>query len=450
MSYLIKNATIVNEGTTQVASLLIEGSEIARIIPHGSPLPDATHVIEAEGLYCLPGIIDDQVHFRDPGLTHKGDLTTESESALLGGVTSFMEMPNTIPQTTTIEAWEEKMSMASEKSRANYSFYFGATNDNVALLELLDLRYTPGVKVFMGSSTGNMLVDSEESLRAIFQNSPKIIAVHSESEPIIQENIKRYKEQYGEDPDLKWHPYIRSREACYESSVRAVALAKETGARLHILHISTKEELELLSPDSETPLAEKQITGEVCVHHLWFDDEDYDRLGTRIKWNPAIKQKADKEALRKGVNNRVLDIVATDHAPHLPTEKRGGALKAASGGPLIQHSLLMMLEMARDGIFELATVVDLMCHRPAVLFGVERRGFIREGYKADIVLVKPDTPWVVAKDNIQSKCGWSPLEGETLHHQVWYTFLNGAPVVSEGVLDPLLAKEKKEALTFSR
>lgn len=448
--YLIKNATIINEGREEVASLLIVGDKISKVFSAGEQLPRDPEIIDAEGMYCIPGVIDDQVHFRDPGLTHKGDIATESEAALLGGVTSFMDMPNTIPQTTTIEAWREKMLLGEDKSRANYSFYFGATNDNAHLLQELDLIHTPGVKVFMGSSTGNMLVDSEEVLRRIFSESPKLIAIHSESESIIQRNIKQFQETYGEDPDVRWHPEIRSREACLESTMRAIELAKKTGARIHILHLSTVDELSLFELDRTLPLKDKKITGEVCVHHLWFDNQDYPHLGTRIKWNPAVKKASDKDALREAVNNRRLDVIATDHAPHLLDEKKGGAFKAASGGPLVQHSLLMMLELVEKGIFDITTVVEYMCHRPAELFGVVGRGYIREGYKADLVLIKPNSPWTVSPENIRSKCGWSPIEGVKLSHQVWYTFLNGAPVVREGELDTILACHKKEALLFCR
>ncbi|MDO5016812.1 MAG: dihydroorotase [Porphyromonas sp.] len=422
-STLIKGATVVNEGRKlDGASVLIEGAYIAKVYSAGDPLPDADRVIDAEGLLCLPGVIDDQVHFREPGLTHKGDIASESRAAVLGGVTSFMEMPNTLPQTTTLEAWQDKMDRGAASAFANYSFYFGATNDNTELLSDLDLKHTPGVKVFMGASTGNMLVDKEAALRAIFAHAPLLIATHCESEEVIQRNKARVVAEVGEDPDVRWHPVIRDRVACYESSARAVRLAREYGAKLHVLHLSTAEELELLDEA-------RHITGEVCVHHLWFTDKDYEREGTRIKWNPAVKELRDREALREAVRTGKLNVIATDHAPHLLSEKEGGALSAASGGPLVQHSLLMMLELVRQGVFTLERVVECMCHNPAELFEVERRGYIREGYFADIVLVDPRQSWVVGQENIASKCGWSPLEGTMFNHTVVSTFVNGREVV---------------------
>lgn len=446
---LIRDTTIVNEGRSTPASLLIEDERIRCIIPPGATLPEADEVIDGRGLLCLPGVIDDQVHFREPGLTHKGDITSESSAALLGGVTSYMEMPNCIPQTTTLEAWQDKMERAKDHSRANYAFYFGATNDNADLLKDINLKYTPGVKVFMGASTGNMLVDNEETLRRIFAESPTLIAIHSESEPIIQANKKKYTEQYGDDPDVKYHPLIRSREACVESTQKAVALAKETGARIHILHLSTADELQFFTPDSEIPLSEKRVTAEVCVHHLWFTDKDYETLGTKIKWNPAVKSLRDREALREALRTGLVDIVATDHAPHTREEKQGGAMKAASGGPLVQFSLPMMLEMALDErALSIEKVVEYMCHRPAELFGVVDRGYIREGYFADLVLVDTDTEYTITPDIIRSKCGWSPLEGTTLHSRVVTTVLNGAVVVSEGRLDEERACASARPLEF--
>lgn len=426
MDTLIKGATIVNEGARlEGASLLIRGERIAKIYRKSEALPDADRVIDAEGLLCLPGVIDDQVHFREPGLTYKGDISTESRAAVLGGVTSYMEMPNSNPQTTTLEAWKDKMERGRDHSYANYAFYFGATNDNSELLNQLDLKYTPGVKVFMGASTGNMLVDREETLKNIFEQSPLLIATHCESEEVIQRNKTKVIENHGEDAGVEWHPIIRSVEACYASSQKAAQLATESGAKLHILHLSTADEISLLD-------ASELITGEVCVHHLWFTDEDYARLGTRIKWNPAVKGVEHREALRAAVRDGHLNIVATDHAPHLLSEKEGGALKAASGGPLVQHSLLMMLELVREGVFTLERVVACMCHNPATLFEVEERGFIREGYYADIVLVNPSSTWAISKENIASKCGWSPLEGVTFRDKVEYTFVNGYEVVKAG------------------
>lgn len=444
---LIRDVRIVNEGRTTPGALLIEGERIARILHEGEELPKADHIVEGKGRLCLPGVIDDQVHFRDPGLTHKGDIASESSAALLGGVTSWMEMPNTNPQTTTLEAWSDKMKHAEEVARGNYAFYFGATNDNADLLPHLDIEHTPGVKVFMGASTGNMLVDDEEALRRIFGTSPVLVAVHSEKEEIIRANKAKYQARYGEDPPVQYHPLIRSREACYESTVRAIRLAKETGAKLHVLHLSTAEEVELFAGQS-SDLRQKQYTAEVCVHHLWYDDQDYDRLGTRIKWNPAVKSAEDREALREGLRAGILDIIATDHAPHLLSEKEGGALKAASGGPLAQFSLVMMLELCRRGVFEQEQVVRWMCHRPAELFGVRERGYLREGYRADIVLVDDDCEWIVTPELIRSKCGWSPLEGECFHSRVTDVFLNGAHVVREGTADEDRAITAAEALEF--
>ena len=432
---LIKNATIVNEHRQFVGSILVTEGRISSVtdgfnenIGGKQPMPD--RVVDAEGLLCLPGIIDDQVHFREPGLTHKGDIESESLAAIMGGVTSYMEMPNTLPQTTTMEAWEDKMERARRRSHANYSFYMGATNDNIHVLSEMDLRHTPGLKVFMGSSTGNMLVDNEETLRRIFQECPIIVAIHSESEEVIRANRARIVAQYGEDPDISLHPVIRDERACYESTLKAVNLAKETGCRLHILHLSTAKELTLL--DGVTPLNEKNITAEVCVHHLWFDDESYRSLGSRVKWNPAVKSREDRDALREAVHKGLVDVIATDHAPHLLSEKSGGALKAASGGPLVEHSLPMMLELASQGVFTVEEVVDFMCHRPATLFGVVDRGFIREGYLADLVLVDPNRPWVLDQSTIHSKCGWSPLEGVIFQNRVVMTILNGNIVVENG------------------
>lgn len=429
----ISNATLVNEGVEYIASVGIKDGRIVEFVPGKTEVPTDTaqKVIEAEGMLCIPGVIDDQVHFREPGLEHKGSIATESLAAICGGVTSFMDMPNCNPQTTTCAAWNDKMRRASEVSYANYSFYLGATNDNVEELQYLDLEHTPGVKVFMGASTGNMLVDNEDTLRRIFAESPLLIAVHSESEEVIQRNKAAYVEQYGEEVPIAAHPLIRSTEACYESTVKAIALARETGARLHILHLSTAAELSLFA-DAELPLAQKKITSEVCVHHLWFDDSQYETLGSRIKWNPAVKTQADRDALRQAVRARQIDVIATDHAPHLPSEKEGGALKAASGGPLVQHSLVMAFELVRDGVMTTTDVVDMMCHRPAELFGVVERGYIRLGYWADLVLLRQDSPWIVTDDNVRYKCGWTPLHGSTLHTQVDTTILNGVVVVAGG------------------
>lgn len=444
---LVKNVRIVSRDgiTDKNGAILIEGRKIAAVCDGVEPLPRADEVFDGKGRLCLPGVVDDQVHFRDPGLTHKGDIESESAAALLGGVTSWMEMPNTKPQTTTLEAWEDKMVLGREKARGNYSFYFGGTNDNAGLLGHLDLKHTPGVKVFMGSSTGNMLVDSDDALRRIFRESPILIALHSESEAIIRANREKYRKLYGEDPDLRYHPLIRSREACLESTKRAVALASETGARIHILHLSTEDEVRFLG-EGHFP----GVTTEVCVHHLWFDDSDYDRLGSRIKWNPAIKEARDKKALRDGLKRGVLDIVATDHAPHLLGEKQGGAFGAASGGPLAQFSLLMMLELVRKGIFSYEEVVDWMCTKPCKLFGVRDRGEIKPGFFADLVLVSDEESLTVSSELIRSKCGWSPLEGETFSHKVTDVYLNGTHVIDAGHIDEERANQSAMPLEFLR
>ncbi len=443
---LIQNATIINEGESFVGGVLVVGDRIAKVyrgeIPASSPL-QVCKVIDATGLLCMPGVIDDQVHFREPGLTHKGDIASESRAAICGGVTSYMEMPNTLPQTTTLQAWQEKMERAAQTSYANYAFYMGATNDNADVLQQMDLQHTPGVKVFMGSSTGNMLVDNEATLQRIFSESPILIAIHSESEEVIKRNKAKVVSVYGDDPAVTLHPVIRDSEACYTSTQKAIRLAKQTGARLHILHISTAQELTLLQKD--IPLQQKRITAEVCVHHLWFEETAYSSLGARVKWNPAVKSQLDREALREAVRTGVVDVVATDHAPHLLEEKQGGALRAASGGPLVEHSLLMMLELARQGEWSYELVVDFMCHRPATLFGIEQRGFIREGYYADLVLVTPNSSWIVTDNNTHYKCGWTPLAGTTLHHAVQSTIVNGQVVYHQGEISPVRAAKP---LTF--
>lgn len=432
----IKNARIINEGRTYNGSVVIEGDKIAAVYEGEVPpqaVAEVTEMIDAAGKWLLPGVIDDQVHFRDPGLTHKGDMQTESRAAVAGGVTTFMDMPNTKPQTTTGSDLEAKFKRAGEVSAANYSFFFGGTNDNMAEIRRLDPTRVPGLKLFLGSSTGNMLVDKQEALEKIFGEADMLIAVHAEEEAIIRRNIAYYTAKYGEDLDISFHSKIRSEEACYASSAKAVELATRLNARLHILHLSTARELSLL--DNRMPLSEKRITGEVCVHHLWFHDGDYAQFGNRIKWNPAIKTWADRTALREAVNNNTIDIVATDHAPHLPAEKEGNCLKAASGGPLIQHSLTVMLELAMEGRFTYEKVVEKMAHMPAELFGIDRRGYIRPGYYADLVLVDPAETWTVSKENSLYKCGWSPFEGYTFHHRVWKTFVNGREAYGEGRVD---------------
>jgi len=432
---LIKNATIVNERRTFVGSVLIEGEIIKTVFEAGETININKNVteIDATGLLLLPGIIDDQVHFRDPGLTHKGDIYTESKAAVAGGVTSFFDMPNTRPQTTTIELLEEKFALASEKSLANYSFLMGVTNDNLDELKKVDARKVGGVKMFMGSSTGNMLVNNEQTLNLVFAEIPLLIVTHCEDELTIQQNIKHYKELLGEDIPIQYHPLIRSAEACYKSSAYAVELATKYNSRLHIFHLSTAKEMSLFSSDKS--LKEKRITAEVCVHHLWFSDADYARFGNRIKWNPAIKTESDRLALIEAVNSNKIDIIATDHAPHLLSEKEGSCLKAASGGPLVQHSLVAMLQMVKQGTFTLEKVVEKMCHAPAELFRIEKRGFIRQGYYADIVLVDPNRPWIVNTDNILYKCGWSPFEGTKFDASVLQTWVNGKLVYDYGQFD---------------
>lgn len=443
--YLIQNATIINEGKSTKGSVLIEG-EIIKAVYTNNEIPSETlnrvTVINAEGLWLIPGVIDDQVHFRDPGLTHKGDLASESKAAIAGGVTSFMEMPNTKPQTTSIEALDTKFEVASQKSYANYSFYLGATNDNLAELRKIDKKNTCGVKIFMGSSTGNMLVDKRKALEGIFAEIDMIITTHCEEEEIIQKNIAYYKNLLGDDIPVKYHPLIRSAEVCYQSSAKAVELADKYGARLHILHLSTEREISLFDIK---PLAEKKITGEVCVHHLWFSDEDYEKYGNRIKWNPAVKTKQDRDALLQGLLKGKLDVVATDHAPHLLEEKVGGCLQAASGGPLVQHSLQMMLELSKQGKISKEEVIDKMCHAPATLFRVNKRGYIREGYFADLVLVNPNKDYTITQDNILYKCKWSPLENETVSTSIEKTFLNGQIAFENGQVNEV----RGQALTFN-
>lgn len=435
MKTLIKNVTIINEGSRFVGSVLVDNDIISAIYTGEIPAEiDLTNVevIDATGKWLIPGVIDDQVHFREPGLTHKGDITSESRAAVAGGVTSFMEMPNTKPQTTTIEALNWKFDRAAEVSAANYSFYIGATNDNLEEVKKADPKRVCGVKVFMGSSTGNMLVDNTEALTRIFSEVEMLITTHCEKEEVIQTNIAKYKALYGEDLPVKYHPLIRDEEACYRSSAEAVELAAKCNTRLHVLHLSTAKEMSLFEAK---PLAEKRITGEVCVHHLWFDDRDYETYGNRIKWNPAIKSERDKLALIEAVKSGRLDVVATDHAPHLPAEKEGSCFKAASGGPLVQHSLTAMLELAAQGKFTPELVVDKMCHAPANLYKVEKRGFIREGYFADLVLIQPDHAWTVSSANILYKCGWAPFEGTTFRTKVEKTYVNGILAYDNGVVN---------------
>ncbi len=426
--YLISGATVVNEGRAFIGSVLINNGLISLVVEgeyHPGSIEGAgdAEIIEAKDKWLFPGVIDDQVHFRDPGLTHKADLFTESRAAVAGGVTSFMEMPNTVPNTLTRKLLEEKYRMAREKSLANFSFYMGASNDNLSEVVMTDPRTVCGIKVFMGASTGNMLVDNLETLEGIFKHAPTLVAVHCEDEETIRANSDRYKEIYGEQVPLYVHHLIRSREACLKSSTLAVNLATKHNTRLHLLHLSTADELALLSDKPAN--ASKRITAEVCVHHLWFSNDDYDRLGSRIKWNPAIKSASDRDALLGALLDGRLDVIATDHAPHTIEEKSGSYFHCPSGGPLVQHSLVAMLEMSRAEKISPAMVVEKMCHAPARIFGIDRRGFIRQGYHADLVLVDPQSPWTVQPENILYKCGWSPFEGEGFHSKITHTFVGG-------------------------
>lgn len=430
---LLHNALLINEGKSFHGYILIDDTEIA-VIGNGLPPQEITeccdYVEDLDGKWILPGIIDDQVHFRDPGMTWKGNIATESRAAIAGGVTSFMDMPNTKPQTVTAEAWKDKMEHASDVSWANYAFFFGATNDNAEEITKLDRSLVPGLKVFLGSSTGNMLVDDEQALDAIF-SLPWLIAVHSEDESIIRANAAGFRERYGDNVPVSAHPLIRSSRACYECTARAIERARRLGTKLHILHLSTAEEASMLSDEH---LGKRKITGEVCVHHLWFTDADYDRLGALIKWNPAVKRASDRAELRRAISDGRIQIVATDHAPHLPEEKEGGALNAASGGPGVQYSLLIMLELALQGVVDVTKVVELMCHNPAILFRIDRRGFLRQGYHADLVVVDPKKS-TVAGEQIFSRCGWTPYQGIRFSHYVDSTYVNGQRAYHMGTFE---------------
>ena len=420
---LIKNAKIVNEGEIVNGDILIEGEIITKIAPSISPKSADVNVFDAEGQYVLPGAIDDQVHFREPGLTHKANIETESRAAIAGGITSFIEMPNTNPQTTTIEALNDKFERAEKTSWANYSFMFGGTNDNLEEILKVNKKEVAGLKLFLGSSTGNMLVDNPEVLEKIFKSTDLLISVHCEDEATIKANLEIYKERYGDDIPVHFHPIIRSEDACYLSSSKAIELAKKTGARLHVFHLSTGKETELF--DNNIPLKDKKITAEVCIHHLWFCDKDYDEKGTLIKWNPAVKTEKDRDQLLKALLDDKIDVIATDHAPHTFEEKSNVYTKAPSGGPLVQHALPALLEMHHDGDISIEKIVEKFCHNPAILFDVEKRGFIKEGYYADLVIVNLNNPWTVKKENILYKCGWSPFEGTTFKSRITHTFING-------------------------
>ena len=443
-SYLIKNARIVNEGSIVEGDVLIEAGRIAKIDSSIGPKSANVNVIDAEGKFLIPGIIDDQVHFREPGLTHKGDLHSESRAAVAGGITSFMEQPNTKPAATTVEELEKKYQRAAQVSLANYSFNMGASNDNLEELKKVSKRDVAAIKIFMGSSTGNMLVDQQKTLEGIFQLDHQLIT-HCEDEQTIRTNLEKAKQQYGEDIPMSMHPVIRSEEACYLSSSTAVELAKKYNSRLHVFHISTAKETELFT--NKIPLAEKRITAEVCVHHLWFDDSQYESKGSHIKWNPAVKQASDREGLWKALLDGRLDVVATDHAPHTLEEKSNKYLNAPSGGPLVQHALPAMMERVHDGVWDIQTMVEKMCHNPAILFRMEDRGYIREGYHADLVLLEPNRPWKVSKDNILYKCQWSPFEGTVFKSKVTHTFVNGHLAFKEGKFDD---SQLGERLLFNR
>lgn len=442
MKKIIKGGTLVNEYRQYKADIVINHGCIEAILPEGVTTEDA-EIIPAEGCYVLPGVIDDQVHFREPGLTHKGNIAEGSRAAAAGGITSFMDMPNVLPPTTTKKLLEEKQEIASRTSLVNYSFYLGASKDNINEIKHVDTRTTCGIKLFMGASTGNLLVDDLPTLERIFAESPILIATHCEDTPTINQNLARYKEKYGDNIPPQCHPLIRNREACLKSSSLAVSLAKKFGSRLHVLHLSTADELVLFE---QGPVSGKKITAEVCAHHLWFNDEAYLNKGNFVKWNPAIKTEKDRQALLQALNEKVIDVIATDHAPHTISEKSGPYTQAASGGPLVQHSLVILLELARQGAITIERVVDGMCHAPALLFGIEKRGFLREGYKADICIVEKNT-WTVNKENLLYQCGWSPLEGQTFHHKVRTTLVNGTIVYDKGDFP---ATPQGELLTFSR
>jgi dihydroorotase len=429
-SILLKGGTIINEGVKFVADILIKDGRINRI-ENSISLDYEIEEINLEGKYILPGCIDDQVHFREPGLTHKADIRSESRAAVAGGITSFMEMPNTLPNTLTQDLLEDKYKIASQNSIANYSFFMGASNDNIEEVLKTNERNVCGVKIFMGSSTGNMLVDNETTLTNLFSRVPPVlIATHCEDEATIQNNIKIFREKYGEDVPVECHPLIRNAEACYKSSSMAVNLAKKYNTRLHILHISTEKEISLF--ENNLPLEQKMITAEACVHHLWFSDEDYKTKGNLIKWNPAVKSATDRDAIWKALLENKIDVVATDHAPHTIEEKNQTYFKAPSGGPLVQHALLAMLEKSKEGKISIERVVEKMAHAPAILFKVENRGFIREGYFADLVIVNPNQGITISKENILTKCGWSPFEGQNFSNTIEKTFVNGNLVYSEG------------------
>jgi dihydroorotase len=441
---LIKNAKIVNEGNILQGDVLIVNDSIAEIGSISAKTGD-TKIIDADGHYLIPGMIDDQVHFREPGLTHKATIETESRTAVAGGITTFIEMPNTVPQATTIALLEEKFAIAKETSWANYSFMFGGTNDNLDEILKVDPTQVAGLKLFLGSSTGNMLVDNPKTLEEIFSKTKLLISAHCEDEATIKKNMEAALKKYGEDIPISEHPKIRSAEACYISSSKAIELAKKTGARLHVFHLSTEKETHLFS--NKKPLSEKKITAEVCIHHLWFTDEDYAEKGTKIKWNPAVKSKKDRDGLWKALLDDRIDVIATDHAPHTLEEKNNSYTKAPSGGPLVQHALEALFEMHHRGRISVEKIVQKTAHNPAILFEIEKRGYVKEGYKADLVLIDPNAPWTVTKDNLGYKCGWSPFEGTTFRSRITHTFVNGVLAYENGKFPN---RTHGERITFNR
>ncbi|TMM30469.1 dihydroorotase [Polaribacter aestuariivivens] len=441
---LIKNATIINENKTFTGDVLIE-NEIIKKVSSKITAPENAEIIDAKGSYLIPGFIDDQVHFREPGLTHKANIATESRAAVAGGITTFIEQPNTVPQATTQQLLENKFEIASKTSYANYSFMFGGTNNNLEELLKTDPKKVAGIKLFLGSSTGNMLVDDVEVLEKIFSSTKMIISLHCEDEATIRKNTAEFTKKFGDDIPIKYHPIIRSEEACYISSSKAVELAKKTGARIHIFHVSTAKETELFRND--IPLEEKQITAEVCVHHLWFNNKDYDEKGTHIKWNPAVKTEKDRLGLWEALLDDRIDVLATDHAPHTLDEKSNVYKKAPSGGPLVQHAVVAILEKVKEGVIPIEKAVEKMSHNPAKLFQIEKRGFIKEGFYADLVLIDPNKSQTVSKDNILYKCGWSPFEGTTFSSTITHTFVNGNLIYNNGVFNDDI---KGKRITFNR
>ncbi len=443
-TYLIKNATVINEGKSFVSDVFVKNEIIAKIATNIS-VDKNTETIDAKGKYLIPGFIDDQVHFREPGLTHKGNIATESKAAVAGGITSFIEQPNTVPQATTQVLLEDKFTIASKDSYVNYSFMFGGTNTNLEELLKTNPKNVAGIKLFLGSSTGNMLVDDVEVLEKIFSSTDMIISVHCEDEATIKKNTATFKEKFGDDIPIKYHPIIRSEEACYISSSKAIELAKKTGARLHIFHVSTAKEAALFRND--IPLEEKKITAEVCIHHLWFNDKDYEHKGTHIKWNPAVKTEQDRLGLWEALLDDRIDVLATDHAPHTLEEKNNIYTKAPSGGPLVQHAVTAILEKVKEGVISIEKAVEKMSHNPAKLFQIEKRGFVKEGFFADLVLINPKKSWQVSKENILYRCGWSPFEGTTFSNTITHTFVNGNLVYNNGVFNE---EVKGKRLTFNR